>query len=164
MRLKQIHLRTAKKKTDISWYNIKKGGSLVGTAPKNDEAEETKDVAAVKDKDADKILEDEGKQFYRFHYETCTSKGPSLHKDFKDPLGTLDGVSDGKWLEGDEEEDCCEHQEDSEPCNCPLEREYLVVTFWRFDDAQGLLEVMHEYSIEAPTIDKENSRPLNISE
>ena len=73
---------------------------LVGTAPKNDEAEETKDVAAVKDKDADKILEDEGKQFYRFHYETCTSKGPSLHKDFKDPLGTLDGVSDGKWLEG----------------------------------------------------------------
>lgn len=111
---------------------------------------------------AEKVLDDEGKQFYRFKYETCTSNGPGLHKDFKDPDGSLDGVGDGHWDEGDEE--CCKHQEDSKACDCPKEREYLVVTFWQFDDAQGVLEVLHEYSVEAPVAIKENSRPLKISE
>ena len=73
--------------------------------------EETEEV------DDDRVLADKGKQFYRFKYETCKSNGPAKPKDFEYDEHPLLGIGDGKWEEH-EEEVCCEHQDEVEPCDC----------------------------------------------
>ena len=150
VRLKKIDL-VAKQKEKIqnTWFGFKNKSDGLSADSKS-QAKSAIDIAIEEEesKSKGKIEDDKGRNFYRFRYETCKSRGPSLHRDFKDPDGTLDGVGDGKWEEDeDEEEDCCEHQEDSTPCECPSEREYLVITFWCFNEALGLLEVLHEYSV-----------------
>ena len=67
-----------------------------------------------------------------------------------DPSGSLDGVGDGLWKT--EEEETSKLKDDEKPCESSVEREYLIITFWNFDEAQGLLEVKHEYTVEAPII------------
>jgi len=55
----------------------------------------------------EQILEDKGKDFYRFSYETCTSTGPAL-KNCKNSQNTLEGLGDGEWHH-DEHEEVCKH-------------------------------------------------------
>ena len=110
----------------------------------------------------EKVLQDKGKGFFRFKYETCRSSGPQRNKDFTDPENTLDGLGDGQW-DLDSVEDCCKHANTkSESCDCPNSREYLIVTIWTY--FRGALEVEKEFIVESPIVEKDSVRPINISE
>ena len=113
---------------------------------------------------AQRIMQDRGKSFYRYQYETCKSNGPSHNEKFTDTDKELDGTGDGKWIT-DQIEPTCEHaNKKGGACSCNQIREYLIVAFWTYDEEEDTIKMHREYVIDKPFAPQNNVRPLNISE
>ena len=87
---------------------------------------------------SENVLEDRGKGFYNFSYETLTSPGPQKGADFTDPENQFKHLGTGKW-----------HSEHLEPATATdseetTTREYLIIGIWKYNSTTDSINLLRE--------------------